>query len=90
MGSAGHGKRDQAAAGGGKGGKGVEPRALSAAKLPVADLPAHIRKQLEQAMEFQVAEAATKIVATAKAVTDEARSAFMATAASVCGNRLSA
>ena len=56
---------------------GEDPWAASAAKLAVKDLPAHIRKHLEEALDKQVAEAASRFEATAKAVTAAASKEFL-------------
>lgn len=63
----------------------ADPWAASAAKLPVHDLPAHVRKHLEETMDKQVQEAAARFEATAKAVTAAASREFLESITAITG-----
>ena len=56
---------------------GRDPWADSAAKLPAVELPAHIRKQLEDALSEQVADASAEFETVSQAATEIARTQFM-------------
>ncbi|CAK0794183.1 unnamed protein product [Prorocentrum cordatum] len=69
----------------------ADPWAESAASLPnrkdgAAQLPAHIRKEPEEAMAAQIKTASDNFETTAKKVTDEARNSFLQSITNITAN----